>query len=184
MRFRAWVSSWGLLWFVGCAPASAVRVSGADQWRAHVQGELGDLSSLRFHAGVCQPRLRPDRRTLAEADFVEFLRKQNLSVRTERPRADLSYVIVTGAGLQSPVRLRVAVLNSADEAGRELHEALLQHGPGSWGVHRSNLAVLGPVSDTAHSLTFAAKTKLACWGVFTLAGRDDAYVVPGGYLEI
>lgn len=184
MRIRAWVSSWGVLWLVGCASASSLRVSGAENWQTHVHGEVGDLASLRFNASVCDHPIRPERSLLGEADFVEFLRQRDLGVQIERPRADLSYVIVTGAGVQSPVRLRVAILENADEAGRELHEALLQHGPGSWGVHRGNLAILGPVSDVEQSLTFAAKTKLACWGVFTLAGRDDAYVVPGGYLEI
>ncbi len=184
MRIRAWVSSWGVLWLVGCVNASGVRVSGADNWRAYVQGQLGDLASLRFNPGVCDGPAQPERSALGEADFVEFLRQQGFGAQVERPRADLSFVIVTGTGLQGPVRLRVAILENSDEAGRELHEALLQHGPGSWGVHRSNLAILGPVSDVEQSLTFAAKTKLACWGVFTLAGRDDAYVVPGGYLEI
>jgi hypothetical protein len=61
---------------------------------------------------------------------------------------------------------------------------LLEHGSGAWGVHRSNLAVLGPAGSHADDVTFAAKTKLACWGVFTIAGRDDTFVVPGGYTEI
>ena len=32
-------------------------------------------------------------------------------------------------------------------------------------------------------LELAGKTKLACWGVLTVAARDDNFVVPGGYLE-
>ena len=54
----------------------------------------------------------------------------------------------------------------------------------SWGVHRSNLAVLGPAGDPSDTITFAAVTKLACWGVFTIAETDDAFVVPGGYTEL
>ena len=29
----------------------------------------------------------------------------------------------------------------------------------------------------------AAKTRLACWGTFTLSDGDDAFVVEGGYAE-
>ena len=75
-------------------------------------------------------------------------------------------------------------MKNADEAGRELAEAIAQHGPGSWGVHRSNIAVLGPLGDTDHDLAFAARVKLVCWGVFTIAGQDDTVVIPGGYREL
>jgi len=75
-------------------------------------------------------------------------------------------------------------LDNADQAGSELHEALLQHGEGAWGVHRSNLAALIPTGPYTEALAFAAKTKLACWGVFTAAGTDDTFVVPGGYFEL
>ena len=81
------------------------------------------------------------------------------------------------------MRLRVAILPDAPAAGRDLHEAILQHGTGSWGVHRGNLAVLAPIGDPDEIVSFAAKTKLACWGVLTLAGRDDSFVTPGGYFE-
>ncbi|MFC1643383.1 hypothetical protein ACFL5O_12005 [Myxococcota bacterium] len=94
------------------------------------------------------------------------------------------YLNLSGVGTQSPVRLRVAILKNKDQASRELHEGILQHGLGSWGVHRSNLAVLGPVGATEDDLCLAAKLKLPCWGVFTLAGNDDTFVVPGAYLEL
>ncbi|MGC4088526.1 MAG: hypothetical protein QM756_11650 [Polyangiaceae bacterium] len=82
------------------------------------------------------------------------------------------------------MRMRVAILRNADEAGAELNQGILQHGIGSWGVHRSNLAVLGPIGALTDDMTFAAKAKLACWGVFTIADRDDTFVVPGGYFEL
>jgi hypothetical protein len=126
----------------------------------------------------------PESKKLDEGNLIEFLARQQLDVRVERPRSDLIYLNVTGAGTQSPVRLRVAILKSADEAGRELHEAILQHGPGSWGVRRANLAVLGPIGSLQDDLTFAAKTKLSCWGMFMTAGRDDTYAVPGAYREL
>jgi hypothetical protein len=140
---------------------------------------------IRFKSGLCSGEdLRPDGRTLSENNLIEFLSRQQLDVRIERPRSDLVYLIVSGAGTDVPVRLRVAILKNSAEAGRELHEAILQHGPGSWGVHRSNLAVLGPIGAVPDDLTFAAKSKLACWGMFMAAGRDDTYAVPGGYREL
>jgi hypothetical protein len=80
-------------------------------------------------------------------------------------------------------RLRVAVLGSATQAGEQLHEAMGQQGNGSWGVHRSNIAILGPAGHMDDVVAFAVKTRLACWGVLTVQQGDDAIVVPGGYLE-
>jgi hypothetical protein len=91
---------------------------------------------------------------------------------------------VDDARTRRPARLRVAILENADEAGRELADAIAEHGNGSWGIHRSNLAVLGPVGDTSHDLAFAAETKLVCWGVFTVVGSRDTVVIPGGYREL
>jgi hypothetical protein len=91
---------------------------------------------------------------------------------------------VVNAGGEIPARLRVAVLPNAQLAGRELHEALLEHGPGSWGVHRSNLAVLAPIGSPDQVVAFATKTQLACWGVITTSGRDDTFVITGGYTEL
>jgi hypothetical protein len=50
-------------------------------------------------------------------------------------------------------------------------------------VHRGNLAVLAPIGSMDQILEFAGRTKLACWGVLTVAARDDDFVVPGGYME-
>ncbi|HEX3595744.1 MAG TPA: hypothetical protein VHU80_11595 [Polyangiaceae bacterium] len=151
------------------------------------EGESGvvDLGRSRFLPGVCAGEdLAPDYGHLDENQVVQFLERQHMDVRLERPRADLSYVVISGAGASSPVRLRVAILADADQAGRDLHEAILQHGEGSWGVHRSNVAILGPIASEEDALAFAAQTKLACWGVFTIAGRDDTFVVPGAYVEL
>jgi hypothetical protein len=43
--------------------------------------------------------------------------------------------------------------------------------------------VLLPKADLKEALRFAVKYKLACWGMFTYAGADDAYVVAGAYSE-
>jgi hypothetical protein len=77
----------------------------------------------------------------------------------------------------------VAVLPSSDEAGKALHDALLLHGAGAWGVHRANLAILGPIGRTEEDLAFAGSTRLACWGTFTYVESSEAVVVPGGYAE-
>lgn len=141
---------------------------------------------MRMRATVCDGiDLTPEYATLDETSIVTFLKARGLPVKVERARADLLYVEVqVNPEGDEWARLRVAVLPSAAQAGSELHEGILQHGPGSWGVHRSNLAVLAPVGSPASILGFVGKTKLSCWGVLTVAGRDDAFVIPGHYREL
>lgn len=81
-------------------------------------------------------------------------------------------------------RLRVATLDTPREAGRHLHQALLEHGMGYWGVHRGNIAVLGPEASVDDAIGFSFETGLACWGVLTAAGRDDTFMIAGGYFEL
>jgi hypothetical protein len=172
-----------------CSADPGLRLTSGANLRTYVQdrdgGEPGnDLESLRFRPELCQGEdLHPQYEQLGEQALIAFLERQGMDPRIERPRADLVYVVLAGAGTERPVRLRVAVLPNSHLAGRELYEAILQHGPGSWGVHRANLAVLGPIGGASDDIAFAARTKLACWGVFTIAGRDDAFVIPGGYTE-
>ncbi|HEY3816635.1 MAG TPA: hypothetical protein VGL81_05665 [Polyangiaceae bacterium] len=143
------------------------------------------LGEARLRPELCSGMAenKPDPTRLDENALAAFLQRQGFQTTIIRARADLVYVDVTNAGGDRPVRLRVAVLNDAPAAGADLHKAILEHGSGSWGVHRSNLAVLGPIGDVDQILEFAGKTKLACWGVLTVAGRDDDFVVPGGYME-
>jgi hypothetical protein len=82
------------------------------------------------------------------------------------------------------VRLRLAVLNDASEAADELHKSLLEHGPGWWGLRRSNLSVLAPKAGLTEAIAFVLKYKLACWGMVSYADLDDVYVVPGPYMEL
>jgi hypothetical protein len=188
MRFMTAVAMSVLLF--GCGSDTGLRLTSRTDWHAYVQDRSGgaassDLESVRFRQGVCSSEdLRPEYARLDERNLVQFLERQRIDARIERPRADLVYLVLSGVGTEKPVRLRVAILANAHDAGRELHEGMLQHGPGSWGVHRSNLAVLGPVGSLSDTLAFAATTKLACWGVFTVAGTDDTFVVPGAYNEI
>ncbi|GAC1559559.1 MAG: hypothetical protein NVS3B10_18180 [Polyangiales bacterium] len=150
-------------------------------------GKSGHLApgEMRFRRSACKDfDLHADYRTLDENALAEFLRGQGFTIRAERARNDLVYFDVTGKGLDEPARLRIAILKSPGDAGKELHEAVLQHGEGSWGVHRANLAILAPIADPAVAVAFASHTKLACWGVFVMAGRDDSFVVPGAYTEL
>lgn len=175
---------------VGCGPEVLLNVTDGSDWKAFVATRDGgsasttDLSSLRFRESLCDAQtLIPERGELNENHIISYLQKQGVDVRVERQRTDLVYLNVAGAGTKSPVRFRVAILKSREDAGRELHEGILQHGEGSWGVHRANLAVLGPLGSAEDDLRFAARLKLPCWGVFTIAGRDDTFVVPGAYIE-
>ncbi len=141
---------------------------------------------MRFKRSVCKDSdIHVDYRTLDENALADFLKTQGFETTAERARNDLVYIdIIKGEGITEKVRLRVAILKTPADAGRELHEAVLQHGEGSWGVHRANLAILAPIAATSDAVNFAVKTKLACWGVFVMAGRDDSFVVPGGYIEL
>jgi hypothetical protein len=179
-----------LLPVAGCASASLPLPPNTDWHRYGLErGNEGDERSLRLRPEVCDGRdLRPDYEPLNEASFIRFLQEQRYDVQAQRQEVDpknpeLHYVFVTIPGIAGAVPLRVAVLPTADDAGRSLHEALLARGSGWWGVHRSNVAVLGPPGASTDDLAFAAFTKLACWGTFTVAGVDDAFVVSGGYAE-
>jgi hypothetical protein len=140
--------------------------------------------NVRIRPEVCRsmPENVPEEHKLDESSLIAFLEHQGFKTTTERARADLVYVDVRSAE-DEPVRLRVAVLEDAEAAGQDLHKALVEHGPGAWGVHRSNLAVLATTGNSHQAVTFAGRTKLACWGVLTIADKGEAFVIPGGYME-
>lgn len=159
--------------------------------------QAGDMSRVVIERGdrgpawtpdVCaKVDLHPEYRLLSESSLVAFLNAQHLDARVERQpvqanRPDLVFVFVSRAG-EAAVPLRVAILPSADEAGRALADGLAQRGSGSWGFHRANIAVLGPTGAPEEDLFFAGATRLACWGTFTYMPGSDAVVVPGGYAE-
>lgn len=190
MQRHLWTSMVLGLLAASCGPAVLLQVTDGSDWTAFVANRDGDspstsdLSSLRFRDGLCDaPTLIPERAELNEGHLISYLQKQGIDVQVERQRADLVYLNLIGAGTQNPVRFRVAILKNREQAGRELHEGILQHGEGAWGLHRANLAVLGPTGSVEDDLRFAAKLKLPCWGVFTIAGRDDTVVIPGAYVE-
>lgn len=171
-----------------CAARELELVDGS-AWKRHVEGDVGRsqmrLSELRFRESVCEGLdLTPSYQPLSDAHLVQFFEARGLSVSVERQRADLAYVVVDGGSTRQPARLRVAILADPHQAGLELSRAIAEHGKGSWGVHRSNLAVLGPIGSAQHDLSFAAETQLVCWGVFTIMGKHGPLAVPGGYREL
>lgn len=149
-----------------------------------VEGGSGsDLGEMRLRPALCEGiDLTPSFEALSVADLEKFFASQGIAYQRERARDDLHYLDVSVGS--DKARLRVATLDSASEAGRDLHKALLQHGAGAWGTHRSNLAVLAPIASLDQIIAFSEKTKLPCWGVLTVAGRDDSFVIPGGYYEL
>lgn len=152
------------------------------------QVEKGQLSveKMELAGTVCTGLdLRPEYAALDDQSIVGFLKARGLPVRTERARADLSYVEVqVNPEKDEWVRLRVATLGSAIQAGRELDDAITQHGKGSWGVHRSNIAVLGPKGSVDNIVALIGKTKLSCWGVLTVGDGDESFAIRGNYREL
>ncbi|MBI4702755.1 MAG: hypothetical protein HY744_16660 [Deltaproteobacteria bacterium] len=123
---------------------------------------------------------------LTKDDFSRFL--QGLGVKDEpvMARGNLYWYEFPGTDPEDGdrVRLRLAVRDSVEEAALDLHKSLLEHGPGWWGVRRSNLAILAPKAGVAEALAFAIKYKLVCWGTMAMAHVDDVYVVPGPYTQL
>lgn len=120
--------------------------------------------------------------TLGPEDLSRFFATQNIKVEQQQARDNL-YWFGFGAG-DDAVKLRLAILKNPNAAAKDLHDSLVEHGPGWWGVRRGNLAVLAPKAGLSEALRFAIKTKLLCWGMFTYAGADDVYVTAGGYSEL
>ena len=127
----------------------------------------------------------PVTQPLNQEDLSRFLDAQGVKISARQARGNLYWFDFPNgkAGANDFVRLRLAVFDDSLNAARDLHASLLEHGPGWWGVRRSNLAVLAPKASLREALGFAFKYKLVCWGVFTTAGNDDTYVVPGPYAE-
>src|SRR6266852_571667 len=117
---------------LACGADPGLRMTSGSDWHAFVRdgsgGPVGsDVGSMRFRAGVCDAdELRPEYARLDETSITRFLERKRIDARIERPRADLMYVNIGGAGTEKPIRLRVAILANADEAGRELHQGILQ----------------------------------------------------------
>ena len=123
---------------------------------------------------------------LSQDDLSRFLEVQGIKIAAKKARGNLYWYDFPNGG-SAPndfVRLRLAVLENPAAAAKDLHDSLLEHGPGWWGVRRANLALLAPRTNLPDAVAFAIKYKLPCWGMFTVTGVDDAYVVPGPYAEL
>lgn len=160
-----------------------------DKYVASPEGESGpsiSLGELKITRNACEGiDTHPITQTLTPDDLQRFLDAQGIKMTVKKARGNL-YWFELPNGNDAPddtLRLRLAVLGTAQEAAEDLHKSLLEHGPGWWGVRRSNLALLAPRADVSDALAFAIQNKLVCWGMFTMADTDDAYVVPGPYGE-
>ncbi len=147
-----------------------------------------DLGAFRFTPRTCEGLdTQMATKRLDQEDLNRFFAAQGLTLKAKKARNDLWWYEFQSQGEEgaatNTVRLRLAILDDRQGAAKDLHDSLLQHGPGWWGVRRSNLAILAPKADLDEALRFAVKYKLVCWGMFTYAGVDDAYVVTGGYSE-
>jgi hypothetical protein len=175
----------------GCAAEGRLSLQGA--WaeggansREH-RKEGGDrstpLARQRFKANACAGYdLTPEKDVLTIDALKTHLKERSIEFTVTPERDDLHLFDLDLQGEKA--QLRVATLKSPREAGRHLNQALLEHGQGYWGVHRGNLAVLAPAGSLNETSGFAVRTGLLCWGVFTQAGRDDTFALPGGYFEL
>jgi len=175
----------------GCAAEGRLTLS--DAWAEGGANSLdhrkqaGDrstpLARQRFKPNVCSGYdLTPEKQLLTIDALKSHLKERAIEFTITPERDDLHLFDLKLEG--DKAQLRVATLKSPREAGRHLNQALLEHGQGYWGVHRGNLAVLAPSGSLNETSGFAVKTGLLCWGVFTQAGRDDTFAIPGGYFEL
>ncbi|MDC0746316.1 hypothetical protein [Polyangium mundeleinium] len=164
-----------------------------DEHVATPEGEADPSISLNgfvIKDEVCKEvDTRPVTQRLGPEDFARFLETQGLKIEPQKARDNLYWFdFPTGEKKEGEpqqfLRLRLAVLDDHFAATRDLQESLLDHGPGWWGVRRSNLAVLAPKTGLSESVAFALKHKLVCWGMFAYSGTDDVYGVPGPYTEL
>lgn len=139
--------------------------------------------NLQLKPSVCEGiDLRPANDYLEADDLTRFLEQQGVAAETRSLRPDLVLVKIQAKNAKD-LELRVAILDSSTDASGELHRAMLEHGQGSWGLHRSNLSVLGPIGSVEDIVDVAASTQLACWGSLLIEGRDDTFAIGGGYVE-
>lgn len=154
--------------------------------------ELEDDPSISLNGVIIRDELcegldpSTETRALAQDDLSRFLEKAGVPPVEVKARGNLYWFDFPGEDPDDGdvVRLRLAVLEDAKQAADELHRSLLEHGPGWWGLRRSNLSILAPKASLSDALGFVVKHKLACWGMMSYTGLDDVYVVPGPYMEL
>ena len=178
---------------IGLNAGSAYPDYDSDDVRKHVltpnNGKDPSLSlgNFKFADSACEGiDTHTIRKRLAQDDFTRFLDKHSRGIKQAKARGNLFWYDFPGTDPEDGdvVRLRLAVLGDSAEAAAELHQALLEHGPGWWGLRRSNLSILAPRASTSDAAAFALHHKLMCWGMFMQTGTDDVYVVPGPYMDM
>lgn len=146
------------------------------------------LQTFKFRDELCEGvDTSTATKVLSSDDLSRFLQAQGMQQGEIKARGNLFWFEMPGSDSEDEygtIRLRVAVLDDSKEAANELHKSLLEHGPGWWGLRRANLSVLAPKASVAEAVAFVVRYKLACWGMFEMADADDAYVVPGPYMEL
>lgn len=167
-------------------PAPGEHVASPDQ-----DGEATiRLNNFVIKDDVCKDiDTHPITQKLSPEDFARYLEERGIKIEPRKARDNLYWFdFPTGENKEGEekkfVRLRLAVLRDQFAASRDLHESLLDHGPGWWGLRRSNLAILAPKTELSTALGFALKHKLVCWGMFAYSGTEDVYVVPGPYTQL
>ena len=76
---------------------------------------------------------------LNQEDFTRFLEAQGVKIEPRKARDNLYWYDFPNGG-EAPknfVRLRLAILEDQPHASADLHQSILEHGPGWWGVRRS-----------------------------------------------
>jgi hypothetical protein len=142
------------------------------------------FNEFKFKPELCQGiDTHTATQVLGQDDLTRYLEKVGVKIVPKKARTNLYWYDFPTSGKEF-VRLRLAILESSVAAAEDLHTSLKEHGPGWWGLRRGNLAVLAPKTDLDEAVGFAVKHKLVCWGMFTTVGVDDAYVVPGPYMEL
>ncbi len=167
-------------------PSPSEHVASPDQ-----DGEASiRLNGFVIKDDVCKDiDTHPITQKLSPEDFARYLEERGIKIEPRKARDNLFWFdFPTGENKEGEerkfVRLRLAVLRDQFAASRDLHESLLDHGPGWWGLRRSNLAILAPKTELSTALGFALKHKLVCWGMFAYSGTEDVYVVPGPYTQL
>lgn len=142
------------------------------------------FNRYRFTETTCKDaNLSPVTATLAPKDFTNYVKAQGLEFTLRKARTDLYfYDVPDGDG--GIMRLRLAILGTPEAAAKYLHASLLEHGPGWWGLRRSNLAVLAPKASLRTLTKFVAKYHLHCFGMVATVGADDVYVISGPYAQL
>jgi hypothetical protein len=145
------------------------------------------FDGVKFREELCEGLdVHTQTTALSQDDLSRFLAATGVGDIEVKARDNLYWFEFPGDEPEEGdrVRLRVAVLDNPQDAAIELHKSLLEHGPGWWGLRRSNLSVLAPKADLDEAVSFAVKYRLPCWGMVQMADRDDVYVVPGPYMEL